>query len=1111
MEKVFNQRLLRVVLIISFLLPIITQAGQARYVYDELGRLIRVVNEQGDVAIYNYDSVGNLLSIQRTTSSNLQPVINSITPSTFNRGTQVNVTLDGQYFLSGVLTTNDPDITISNVVVTDDTVTAVFTIALNATTGTFQATLTTHFGSDSIPIEVSQQSAAPTNLTAQEGNQQVILDWDDYTLPNFEGFHVYRGTTSGGPYTRLTSSLITTSYYKDQTVTNNTTYYYVVTATQAGFSESAYSNEAQATPQGGATNVCGTITTNTTWRLTGSPFQVTCDVTIQNNSILTIDPGVEVRFASGTGINIGVSGVGGAGGLSAVGSVAGPILFTSDQPTPAPGNWKGLNFTANTIDASTRLDYAIVEYGGSGTNNANIRLDNAAITIQHSTVRHSSGHGIRLQSVSGLTLNQTTITQNASYGLIQESTVLTVTITSNTFQNNGAYPVRVSARSVGQMSGNTYTGNSPNAIEVIGESVNSSQTWQNPGAPFVLITADININNLAALTLEPGVELRFSTGLGLIVGAPGISNGSGTLSAVGTAALPIVFTSAQTTRAPGDWDGLAFRNTTQSANAQLDHVVVEYGGGSTSNTNIHIDNRVSAARVSAQHGTVRHSSGHGIFLQGGLQGSFIQMVDQVIISQNAGYGLLQEDATVGSVTLTGSTLQNNGSYPVRVRADTVGLLSGNTYGGNNPNAIEVVGQAVTTSQTWQNDGVPYVIITADITIQNGAVLTLESGQEMRFASGIGLNVGVGASTGGLFAVGAAATPIVFTANQISPAPGDWEGLNFTTGTIDASTQLDYVTVEYGGSGTNNANIRIDNAVFPIQHSTVRHSSGRGIRITGNSNPTIQEVEIRQNAGYGVIHEGTGGSLTLTGSTIQNNGSYPVGVRADLVGQLSGNTYGGNNPDAIEVRGQGVTTSQTCRNEGVPYVITTADISMSNGAVLTLEPGVQMRFSTGLGLNMGVGASTGGLFAVGTAAAPIVFTSNQASPAPGDWKGLNFTNSTIDASTQLDYVTVEYGGSGTNNANIILTGATFPIQHSTIRNSSGYGIRATTSSNPSVNFNSITGNPLFGLSNATSTITINAENNWWGSASGPTHASNPGGTGDAVSNFVDFTPWLTSPP
>ncbi len=42
----------------------------------------------------------------------------------------------------------------------------------------------------------------------------------------------------------------------------------------------------------------------------------------------------------------------------------------------------------------------------------------------------------------------------------------------------------------------------------------------------------------------------------------------------------------------------------------------------------------------------------------------------------------------------------------------------------------------------------------------------------------------------------------------------------------------------------------------------------------------------------------------------------------------------------------------------------------------------------------------------------------------------------------------------------------------------------------------------------------AEANWWGVASGPTHPSNPGGTGDEIwdgsnkaSGAVDYTPWI----
>ena len=42
------------------------EAQEIRYVYDELGRLIAVMDEQGRTAIYEYDEVGNILAIRRT-------------------------------------------------------------------------------------------------------------------------------------------------------------------------------------------------------------------------------------------------------------------------------------------------------------------------------------------------------------------------------------------------------------------------------------------------------------------------------------------------------------------------------------------------------------------------------------------------------------------------------------------------------------------------------------------------------------------------------------------------------------------------------------------------------------------------------------------------------------------------------------------------------------------------------------------------------------------------------------------------------------------------------------------------------------------------------------
>ena len=44
-----------------------------------------------------------------------------------------------------------------------------------------------------------------------------------------------------------------------------------------------------------------------------------------------------------------------------------------------------------------------------------------------------------------------------------------------------------------------------------------------------------------------------------------------------------------------------------------------------------------------------------------------------------------------------------------------------------------------------------------------------------------------------------------------------------------------------------------------------------------------------------------------------------------------------------------------------------------------------------------------------------------------------------------------------------------------------------------------------------TGTVTAECNWWGDDSGPTHSSNIGGSGDAVSDNVAFDPWLTFNP
>src|SRR5690349_2791551 len=69
------------------------QTGPVQYGYDELGRLTIVVDPTGNAAVYNYDAVGNLLSIQRVNVGDIpDPVaIYALTPTRGKAGSTVSI------------------------------------------------------------------------------------------------------------------------------------------------------------------------------------------------------------------------------------------------------------------------------------------------------------------------------------------------------------------------------------------------------------------------------------------------------------------------------------------------------------------------------------------------------------------------------------------------------------------------------------------------------------------------------------------------------------------------------------------------------------------------------------------------------------------------------------------------------------------------------------------------------------------------------------------------------------------------------------------------------------------------------------------------------------
>jgi hypothetical protein len=196
-----------------------------------------------------------------------------------------------------------------------------------------------------------------------------------------------------------------------------------------------------------------------------------------------------------------------------------------------------------------------------------------------------------------------------------------------------------------------------------------------------------------------------------------------------------------------------------------------------------------------------------------------------------------------------------------------------------------------------------------------------------------------------------------------------------------------------------------------------------------------------------------------------------------LGSLPSGSYTANGNDEILIFGPNanVFADMTVEDHGVPVRIAygTVTIAPAFGATapvtLTLKPGVTFTFPRlgggipGARVTFGTNGNApnnlvGVLNAIGTPAKPIVFTSGELLPAPGDWVGVWLNTAT---GSRLDYVVIEYAGapSGIQSSNCKLMNTPddaallvgdFSTQYvppsdlitnSRISNSASYGINA----------------------------------------------------------------------
>jgi hypothetical protein len=312
----------------------------------------------------------------------------------------------------------------------------------------------------------------------------------------------------------------------------------------------------------------------------------------------------------------------------------------------------------------------------------------------------------------------------------------------------------------------------------------------------------------------------------------------------------------------------------------------------------------------------------------------------------------------------------------------------------------------------------------DISIS--APVTIEACAVVRIATGGTISI---SPTGSMIAVGVSGRPVTF---ETLTAGTTWSSIRNLGGTLSLTH-----TVLTGGGAPLNTNP----AFAGVLHMQSPSTAGT---------LHVDDVEIADSASQGIyINDSVGFDATSRNLRIHGARGFPLHVYARVIGSIPTGNYTGNVDDEIGIAGTGgpVVDNQTMHNRGVPYHVGSGqdggrmDInSQVSGrvAVLTIEPGVTIRFPPGGTFNVdpanGTDPAQGALIAIGnpTPSEKIVFTSDQATPAAGDWLGIGF-GSVIDPRTMLQNVVVEFaGGASVSGSNSCPYPGTSGINNAAIR-------------------------------------------------------------------------------
>jgi hypothetical protein len=339
-----------------------------------------------------------------------------------------------------------------------------------------------------------------------------------------------------------------------------------------------------------------------------------------------------------------------------------------------------------------------------------------------------------------------------------------------------------------------------------------------------------------------------------------------------------------------------------------------------------------------------------------------------------------------------------------------------------------VGGILASDTTWTLENSPY-LVTEDVVVDSGVILTIEAGVTVEFTSDTNLII-----DGGLTAQGNSTHPIIFTSRSLTPAPGDWGTIKFRWRSNNSSV-VNWAIISYATDG-----ITVESSFPTIQNSMITQNI-LGIRVDYTmelvfGKPTIDNCTISDNLGQENPYEEHGraggifidaGEVDVKDSLIENN----IGCGITTTGAYN----------RISVNG-----SIVSNNEGHGVF----------GEYLTIN-NCSIRNNNGNGLDSWVSVNV----------SDSVIANNIGNGVCGGWEAVIIVRSIIDNNGGV-------GVYGFETANHEITGHV-EIFDSEIKANLNSGIL---SSGGEVHYNNLLNNTPFDYENI-GTFDVNATHNWWG--------------------------------